>query len=186
MASDLVRSNQGGRPGRWPMLDIHREIDRLFEDFFEGGPLGLAGGSSSFVATPRLDVQESQGELCVIAELPGVTQSDIDLSLDGDVLTIRGEKKQEQESNEASYHVMERRYGRFERSVQLPFAPDPSQVNAKFENGVLRVRMPRQGGQQRAHRIEVQSGSGPAIQGSADSDQGQRAKGSRGQGTSQG
>jgi HSP20 family protein len=107
---------------------------------------------------PRLDVREQDGELCVLAELPGVDQQDLDIQLDKDVLTIRGEREEESEREKANYYVMERSYGRFERSVQLPFTPKPDEVKASFDKGVLTIRMPKSQ-EQGAHRIELSSGS---------------------------
>ena len=74
------------------------------------------------------------------ADLPGVKPSDVDVRLDGDMLTISGEKRMESERKEEDYQVMERSYGRFRRSIQLPFAPDPEQVRAECQDGVLTVR----------------------------------------------
>lgn len=138
-----------------PLLDLHREMNRLFDDAFTGGqPAELRGTG---MTAPRLDVHEKDGELCIIAELPGVTQQDLDLQIEGDMLTIRGERKSETEQERANYYIMERNYGRFQRTVQLPFSPNPDEVKASFENGLLTIRMPN-AGSQRAHRIEL-SGS---------------------------
>lgn len=133
----------------------------LFDDVFRGSGGGSgAARQGGMVSAPRIEVREDDGEICVAAELPGVTQADLDLRLEGDVLTIAGEKKNQNEQKQQNYHVMERSYGRFQRVLQLPFSPDPEQVRASFEHGVLTIRVPKQAQQQRSRRIEIQGGSG--------------------------
>jgi len=141
MASRFLVPFASGRGlmGGDPLLDLHREMNRLFDDVFRGS--SGQGGSSSLASMPRLDMHESDNELCVTADLPGVTPADVDLQIDRDVLTISGERKGENEQKQQNYHLMERSYGRFQRQVQLPFAPDPGQVRANFEHGVLTVRI---------------------------------------------
>lgn len=146
-----------------PLLDFHREVDRLFDDVFGGGfrlaQGGSAGGLSSATA-PRIDVHEDANEICITADLPGVRPADVDLRVDGDVLTISGESHHEGERNEAGYHVMERSRGSFRRSLRLPFAPDMDQVRAECNHGVLTVHVPRHAQeQQRQRRIEVRDTS---------------------------
>lgn len=121
-------------------------------------------------------MHETHGELCVLAELPGVAQQDVDVQLNGDMLSISGQTQSEYEEGDASTHyVMERSYGRFQRTIQLPFAPKPEDVKADFENGVLRIHMPAESGR-RAHRITVGSGSTQDRQ-LSDSGGAKRAKG---------
>ena len=139
-----------------PLFQLQREIDRVFDDVFSGGDNG--GGrsaSSSMMSAPRIDLQDSEGELRLHADLPGVQPSDLDIRVEGDVLTIRGERKSESERNEQNFHVMERSHGRFQRSVQLPFAPNPEEVQASVREGVLEVRIPKRAPQERSRRIEV-------------------------------
>ena len=139
-----------------PFLQLHREMNRLFDDTFRDmdGGNGRRGG-----IMPSLDVHDTDDGIEVTAELPGVARDDIDLSLDGDVLTICGEKKNERKDERA--HVVERSYGSFRRSVQLPFAPDPAKVHADCDNGVLRIRLPRGAEQERSKKIPI----GGAAQG---------------------
>src|SRR5438067_2077843 len=139
-----------------PLSDFRRDMDRLFDAFFGGGG-PLAGGTSAATAMPmpRIDVSEDDHELCVTADMPGVKPSELDLRVEGDVLVISGERKNESERKEENFHVMERGYGRFKRSVQLPFTPDPEQVHADYDQGVLKIRMPRQAQMERSRRIEV-------------------------------
>jgi HSP20 family protein len=134
-----------------PFLELHREMNRLFDDASRG--VGGRDTSGMGLVAPRMDIHESENALEVTAELPGVTQNDVDLRIEGDVLTIRGEKRNERQDKQA--HVVERAYGGFQRSVQLPFAPDPEQVEANFEHGLLTVVLPKKGQQEKAHKIQV-------------------------------
>jgi HSP20 family protein len=149
-----------------PFLELHREMNRLFDD----ASRGLGGGRDTTdmaLMAPRMDIHESENALEVTAELPGVSQNDVDLRIEGDVLTIRGEKRKERQDQQA--HVVERSYGSFQRSVQLPFAPDPEQVEANFEHGVLTVVLPKQAQQEKAQKIQIR-GSKPGqktIEGTA-------------------
>lgn len=148
-----------------PFLDLHREMNRLFDDTLRGMG-GGASGQGAMMGMPRLDVHEAGENLEITAELPGVKQEDVDLRLEGDMLTISGEKRQEHEDKKA--HFVERSYGSFSRSVQLPFQPNPDQVQADFDNGVLRIRLPRQGSQERSRRIQIGQAQGQrTIEGSA-------------------
>lgn len=147
-----------GQVGLDPLLDLHREMNRMFNDVFSGGTLADVRGGG--INMPRLDVREKDGELWVMAELPGVDQQDLDIQLDKDMLTIRGERKSEAQEDNASYYLMEHSYGRFERSVQLPFTPKPDEVKASFDKGVLTIRMPRTQ-DQGAHRIQLNADGNP-------------------------
>ncbi len=150
-----------------PLLDLHREMDRLFDSVLSGGPAGYGAAPQSGAMTmPRIDVHEGERELCVSAELPGVKPSEVDVRVDGDMLTISGEKKTETDRQQEGYHLMERGYGRFRRTVQLPFAPDPEKVHAACSHGVLTIRMPKEAQQERSRRIEVQEGGAAETGGS--------------------
>lgn len=140
--------------GADPFSDLHREMNRLFDDFLGGS---AAPGQGPLMSVPRLDVRENAQEICVCAELPGVRPQDLDLRVEGNLLTIRGEKKNEMENKQEDYHLMERSFGRFQRSLQLPYAPEPDQVRAEFEQGVLTVHLPKQPQQERSRRIEIQA-----------------------------
>jgi HSP20 family protein len=100
-----------------------------------------------------MNVSETDKEIRITAELPGVTEQDIDVSLDDDVLTIRGEKKFERKDEKENFHFVE-------RSLLLPYAINPEQVQASFENGVLTVTLPKMERQERSRRIQVQGGRG--------------------------
>jgi HSP20 family protein len=99
-------------------------------------------GRSSMLA-PRIDVKETDKEIIIAAELPGTNEKDISLTLQNGVLTIRGEKKVEYDEEKENYHVMERSYGSFQRSLRLPDTVDEDKVEARFENGVLKVSLPK-------------------------------------------
>jgi len=145
-----------------PLFQLQREIDRVFEDVFTGagGSSSSAGGrsGSTMMTAPRIDLQDSEGELRLHADLPGVQPSDLDIRIEGDVVTIRGERKSESERNEQNFHVMERSHGRFQRSIQLPFAPNPDEVQATVREGVLELRIPKRAPEERSRRIEVRGG----------------------------
>jgi HSP20 family protein len=125
--------------------------------------------------------RETEKEIRITAELPGVTEQDIDISLDDDVLTIHGGKKFERKDDKENFHFVERSYGTFQRSLRLPFPVDPDQVQASFENGVLTVTVPKTGRQERSRRIQVPGrGAGGQSTQNAQGDQGSRGAGGEG------
>ena len=138
---------------------LFREIEKTFDDFSRRGP--LAGYFGDGAALPKIDVSEGKDGIEVTAELPGVEEKDIDLTLSNGVLTIRGEKKSERDETdkEKNWHMVERRYGSFSRSVTLPYEPDSAKVEAKFEKGVLRVRLPKPAEiSKKEKKIEIRAG----------------------------
>lgn len=149
-----------------PFSDLQREVNRLFDDMFGGSYRGLdmRAGESRWL-TPRIDMSESDKELRVCVEVPGVAKDDVEVVVDDDMLTIKGEKRSSSERERDNFHVSERSFGQFRRVVQLPFQPDPEKVQAHFENGVLTVTMQRQDrAAERARRIEIQAGPAPEAQ----------------------
>jgi HSP20 family protein len=123
-----------------PFLTLHREMNRLFDDVFnrfDGMPSAFGG----MAAWPNLEVNATEKELRISAELPGLDPKDVEILVEGDVLTIRGEKKSETEDK--SRHFSERYYGRFERSLRLPFEVQDDKGDASFKNGVLTVTLPK-------------------------------------------
>jgi HSP20 family protein len=132
---------------------LQREIDRLFEDFTRGG-LGVLGGQNNLI--PSIDVSENDKQIEISVELPGLERKDVEISLEDDILTVRGEKKVEEkkEDKDKNYHVTERAYGVFYRAIQLPPGVDPSKVQASMANGVLKVAIPKPVRSQ-AKKIEV-------------------------------
>jgi HSP20 family protein len=162
------RSSLGMLGGNDPFLSLHRDMNRLFDDVLRGtnSPATGQGGSGSFI-NAHMNVSETDKEVRVTAELPGVTEQDIDVRLDDDVLTIRGEKKFERNDENENFHFVERSYGTFQRALRLPFPVNPDQVQARFDNGVLTVTLPKTAQQERSKRIQIQSqgAKGPGAQG---------------------
>jgi HSP20 family protein len=149
------------RPGFNPLMSLNRDINRLFDDFLQ--PSALPAGAETVATaliTPQINVSETDNEIRVTAELPGVDLDDLEVDVMDDMLVIRGEKRLERSNEDENYHFVERAYGSFQRTVQLPFAADSDQVRASFENGVLTVTVPKSEQQQRTHRIDVQAGAG--------------------------
>lgn len=120
---------------------LRREMDRLWEDFFGPGPRGLRSWGEEW--TPAVDVAETPEKMTVKAEIPGIDPQNIDISLVGDLLTIKGEKKSEREETKENYHLVERSHGSFSRAVRLPAAVDPDQIEAKYDKGVLTITCPK-------------------------------------------
>ncbi len=120
---------------------MRREMDRLWDSFFEGGLRRKAEEGREWL--PSLDVAETKNELVVKCEVPGMDPKDIDISLSDGMLTIKGEKKQEREEKEADYHLVERSYGSFSRSVQLPKEVQGDKINASYKNGILKITLPK-------------------------------------------
>lgn len=119
---------------------LRRDIDHLWDRFF-AGDVGLAPWEKGWA--PSLDVSETKDKLIVKTEIAGVDPKEIDIKIRGDILTIKGEKKEEKEEKEESYHLMERRYGAFSRSLQLPMAVDEKKIKANYKNGVLKITLPK-------------------------------------------
>ena len=120
------------------MMTLREAMDRLFDDAFTR-PLGIAAGS----VLPTIDLYQNDDDVVVKAALPGLKADDVQLSITADVLTLRGEFKDEGDQKEATYHVRERRFGSFERSVMLPTDVQADKARADFENGVLTVTLPK-------------------------------------------
>lgn len=144
-----------------PFGMFRAEMDRLFDTFGGSGlptfpSLFSSGIGRSSMLAPRIDVKETDKEIIIAAELPGTNEKDISLTLQNGVLTIQGEKKVEYDEEKENYRVMERSYGSFQRSLRLPDTVDEDKVEARFENGVLKVSLPKHAeavGTQR--RIEI-------------------------------
>src|SRR4030088_1806962 len=131
----LVPFREGGalmRPD-FGLFGLHREIDRLFNEFAQGiGP----GGAQSII--PSIEITETDKAIEVSAEMPGLERKDVEISVEDDTLTIRGEKKVEENQKEKNVQLSERSYGVFYRVLQLPPGIDPSSVQATMSNGVRR------------------------------------------------
>jgi HSP20 family protein len=121
-----------------PFGSLFREVQKTFEDFSQRTPFARF---SSDTLSPKIDIAESKDAIDVTAELPGVDEKDLDVTLANGMLTIRREKKTERD--EQDWHVVERSYGAFSRAIPLPFDPDPAKVEAKFDKGVLHIHLPK-------------------------------------------
>ncbi len=120
---------------------LQREINRAFDDIWRGGVPSTMAPRSVLGWAPSVDVKDETARLLVTAELPGVDEKDVNLTLDGDVLTISGEKKlqHEEKDEKGEWFMSERSYGSFSRSFTLPFTPTAGAVEAEYRKGVLHV-----------------------------------------------
>ena len=147
MTRDLIpRSReQGAAPTLWrdefsPLDSFRREMDRLFDDFFRAPTFSRLGDFSGAATNwPSIDVRDRKDELLVTAEVPGLTDKDVDLFVENGILTIRGEKKSDQEEKGYS----ERFHGRFERQIPLPANVDELHCRADFHDGLLTIHLPK-------------------------------------------
>jgi len=144
-----------------PFLDLRREMDRMFERF------GRWAGLEPFEETlfpsatfaPAVDVSETDDQVRVTAELPGLEKDNVQVSLEGDSLVLSGEKKGEEERRDGGYYRAERYYGSFSRRIPLPCDVNFDKAEATFKNGVLAVTLPKTEEAKRKHkRIEIKSG----------------------------
>jgi HSP20 family protein len=121
-----------------PVFGLRREIDRLFEDTF-----GRSDGVNGW--TPAVDVRETEKELRLDVEIPGIKPEEVELTAENGVLMVRGEKRAERKEGdeESRFHIIERSYGSFMRSFQLPQGLDESKIEADYANGVLSIRIPK-------------------------------------------
>jgi len=144
-----------------PFQTLASEMNRLFDDFrghFDIEPFGFSRGELGVFA-PSVDVTEDDKEVRITSELPGIDEKDIDITLSKDSVTIKGEKKQETEDKGKDYYRMERSYGSFQRTVQLPAEIDDDKAQAEFKKGVLKIKLPKTAEAQKTHKkIEVISG----------------------------
>jgi HSP20 family protein len=126
-----------------PVLSLQRDVNRIFEDFWRRFDQPLGALARWDTGGPRTDVAETENALEISVELPGLDQKEIDVSLTDGALTIKGEKKSEHEENKKGYHLSERSYGSFYRTIPLPSGVDTDKANARFKNGVLTVTLPK-------------------------------------------
>lgn len=130
-----------------PLLQLHREVDRLFDDAFRGFGLswprltspGLAASPWPTMLRPSLDIEETEKQYRITVEVPGVDEKDIQLTLEDDILWIRGEKRHESAHQDGHYHRVERSYGSFQRALNLPANAQQDSIKATFKNGVLTI-----------------------------------------------
>lgn len=147
MTKKFLPRKQGNYPAEKgyysPFTELQRQMNELFGSFFDDTPSlfnghGIAGGFA-----PKFDISETDKAIEVNAELPGMEEKDIDISIENNVLSIRGEKRSEEKKDEKNYHLTERSYGTFQRRFSLPEGVDLDKVKAKFNNGVLTMELPK-------------------------------------------
>ncbi|ADV15077.1 Hsp20/alpha crystallin family protein [Mesorhizobium sp. M7A.F.Ca.CA.001.09.2.1] len=140
---------------RDPFVSLHREVNRLFDDAFRSFGARLPAFSPSFAATwPSVEISDTDKEVRVTAEIPGLDESDIEVLLDNGALKLKGEKRSETEDKDRQFS--ERFYGRFERLIPLGYEVEEDKVNAAFKNGVLTVTLPKtERAQAKAKRIAI-------------------------------
>jgi HSP20 family protein len=130
---------------RWtPFREVSRlrdEMDRMWEDFFGAGRRGLSPMAEEWI--PAVDISDTADKVMVKAEIPGMDAKDVEISLVGDVLTIKGEKKAEKEEKKENFHLVERSYGSFVRSLRLPAAVEADKIEATYKKGVLTITCPK-------------------------------------------
>ena len=123
------------------MTPFRRDKEELFDRFFS---MPVPFGRSLFSDEswyPSVDISEGKKDIIVKAEIPGVDRKDIDISLDGRLLSIKGEKKQEKEESGEHYHRVESSFGYYQRTIELPAEVDPSDVDAAYKNGILKIKL---------------------------------------------
>jgi len=142
-----------------PLAAFRKNMEQVFEDFLHASQnFGLFSSPlAKCDFMPQLDVSESETEIQVNAELPGMTDKDIEVSLENNVLNIKGQKKQEQEKKEKNYHYVERQYGSFYRSIPLPAEVEGEKIEAIFKNGILTISLPKVKSKEQAKKIQVKT-----------------------------
>jgi HSP20 family protein len=138
------------------MMSLRNEMNRLFEQAFEGGSLGPWQSSTNWGLA--LDVAEKDDAFLVTASVPGLKPDDLDITITDNVLTIKGETKSDETIEEEQYHLRERRFGSFGRSISLPVTVDADNVEANYEDGILTLTLPK-AEEARPHRIAIKAHS---------------------------
>lgn len=129
----------GQRSGFDPFAALQHQVDRLFDDY---NGLRVSDGSAA-VLSPALDLKENEDSFDITAELPGVSKKDLDLRLTNDQFILKGEKKVERDEKKDDYHMIERRFGSFQRVLGFPCEVDNTKVDASFKDGVLKIHVPK-------------------------------------------
>jgi len=123
------------------MVSLQDEMNKIFDEFFGRVPSGVEMDEG--VWSPSVDISENNNVITINAEIPGMSKEDIELNIQDNTMTLKGEKKQEKEEKDADYHRVERSYGAFVRSFALPTAVQADKVKASYKNGVLRIILPK-------------------------------------------
>lgn len=149
MAQEIQKPEAGAKPVQRyvdPFSAMRTELDRVFDSFLGRGfgrfPT-LSRSEDGDAVVPSIDVRETETEFVIEAELPGMDEKDVSVTLNDGVLTLKGEKKSKREETKDNYHLMERSYGSFQRSFEIADAVDGDKVKATFDKGVLKVTMPK-------------------------------------------
>lgn len=141
------------------IMPLRERMNTLFDDFFKDfhsmSPWYSSFEKSEFI--PSIDVSENEKEVQINAELPGMTDKDIEVHLQNNTLVLKGEKKQEQEKKEKDYHHIERRYGSFYRSIPMPEEVETEKIEANFKNGVLNIRIPKNIKDKKETKIKIKT-----------------------------
>lgn len=160
------RDVAAGRSAEHPLMSFQREMDRLFEDLWRGFDAPVFGRSerTGTMISPRIELKETDDAIVVCSELPGLQDKDVEVTLTDNVLSIRGEKKQEKTEKEQGYTYSERSYGAFERRIPIDAEVLGDKVSAGFADGVLTVTLPKNpAAKSQARRIPI-SGKAAKIE----------------------
>ncbi len=147
---------------------IQNEMNRLFNTFFESP--APAGGATQRRWIPPMDLVETEGEFVLRADLPGLSDEDVHVQLEDNVLTVSGDRKAEHEERKEGYYRVERSFGKFSRSLTLPEGVDAEAVTASFKNGVLEVRVPKPE-ERKPRKVAISVGGAPKTIESSESGQ---------------
>lgn len=154
------------------LQSVQSEINRLFNTLFESPTQAAGNGGSSRRWIPAMDLVETEQDFVLRADLPGVSEKDVKIELQDDVLTVSGERKAEHEERKEGYYRIERSSGSFSRSLTLPEGIDPAGIKASFERGVLEVHVPKPVAR-KPHKVTINvAGESPAIEGEASPSEG--------------
>lgn len=154
-----------------PFLALYHDINRLLEDASEpsGGAAGAGNPSGATILVPDINIAETKREVHITVEVPGAREAAVEVVIDDDTLVVRAVKETERQDDRQNVHVSERVFGTFQRALALPFRVDPEQVEARVENGVLTITLPKTEAQQRSRRVQVrgagadQAGASPGT-----------------------
>ncbi|GAA0316531.1 Hsp20/alpha crystallin family protein [Sphingomonas oligophenolica] len=159
--NDLASSAAKTRPTpvEAPLGWLRTEIDRLFDDFGRPARSIFNFGASALAPIPALDMSEGDKEYRLTLELPGIKEDEVEIAVAEGVLTVSGEKREEEEHKDKGYLISERRYGGFRRQVSLPTDVDPAAIKAEFKKGVLTIALPKDADAgARARKIPISQG----------------------------
>ena len=142
-----------------PLALFDREFGRLARELRGGGWPVMREETGEFLR-PQMNISETEKDYSITVDLPGVNPSDLEVTVDGDILSIKATRSAEKREEKENYHVLERQFGTFQRMIQLPIQVDPAQISADFDKGVLKLSVPKSATSERARKVEVRSGEG--------------------------